>query len=657
MASKLEKLFRLGSIAFWVMAMYYAYTQELSRARYAVVFLGSIISLYSINEIIKLVNSKDEHTRSWRSTLDWAAILVPGVIFVIATIYIWTNFTLISEVRVGYATDADYIVAALLIFATLILITKEFGSTFLAVILAAIIFARFGEFFPGALRHANLNIERILQMAVLNLSGVYGRLTQLIATWVALFILYAGLLRGYGAFEIIIDISMRSTKYIKSGIAQSSVLASMIIGSINGSAVANTAITGSFTIPIMKESGMDSDSAAAIESVASTGGQIIPPVMGAIAFLMAALLGRSYVEIIIAGIAPAIIFYAALVLSVHLTAIKEIENFDINPSSHSSTNHTTSDLLKELVRFGIPFFVLILVLGVLQFTVMTSALLTCITMMVTGVLWPILRNPSMSGIKKSYAQTVDGFAFGVISLGPIAIIIAAINIAVDLLVGTGMPSKLSLALIEIAGGQLWLAALLAMVICIALGLGMPSSAAYLLVALLVAPTLINQFMVPDLAAHFFVFLSAVLASITPPIATGVAVATGISGGDFWKAAFKSLKLALPLFIFPFAFIYHPVLVDSTISLSRIVVSIIVLLGSFALSYGVNFDRNRYKFGGAPSYALRGLYVLLGILGIAHPDRQIQVLALVSVGGLLLVQTVIYRTSKTRVELEVSKLMD
>jgi TRAP-type uncharacterized transport system fused permease subunit len=229
----------------------------------------------------------------------------------------------------------------------------------------------------------------------------------------------------------------------------------------------------------------------------------------------------------------------------------------------------------------------------------------------------IFKEPLLTG----FWNTLEGFRHGAISLAGIAIIMAAINGVVDILLVTGVPSALSLGLISISGGIMVVAVVLAMIISIILGLGMPTAAAYLIVALLIAPSLINQFGVPELASHFFVFYCAILAAITPPIATSVAVGTGIAGSNFWRTALEAMKLAVPLFVLPFSFVYHPELVTPNVNFSIIVTSFLVSTGALGIMHGLNYAGDLFsKRGGR---ILRSGYVIIGVVAMTTTVFQLQ----------------------------------
>ncbi|WP_200530244.1 TRAP transporter fused permease subunit [Halorubrum sp. LN27] len=639
LGSGIEERLRMAlvsfSIPFWMIVMWYSYTQLMPRGQYAVAFLGGILALYVISELDDpLIEG------NW---VEVALLVGSGLVSLGTSGYLFVNYQSVAIDTVGRATEPQLAMAFAFTLAMIYLTWRSFGITFLAVVLVGIGYGFAGPFMPGALSHGGLSGTRMLRILVVSVDGFYGFLTRLVAAWIALFLLYAGLLKAYGAFDLILRIAVRSAKYVDSGIAQTAVVASAVIGSVNGSQTANAGMTGSFTIPLMKENGIKPETAGGIEAVASTSGQVLPPVMGAGAFIMANLItGITYVDVIVSGLIPAAILVVSIVIAVHYVAAPQIENPEMDGLIGDQMDRRT--MVLESVKYGVPLFILIYVLGILQYTVMTAALYTAVSMVVFGVGVPQIQ-AALDGeshketLFDTLKQTVDGFREGVIVVAPVTIILAAINGVVDILMATGVPTAISLTLLDLSGGIPIVAFVLAMIICILLGLGMPTTAAYTVVALLVAPTLISQFLVPDIAAHFFVFYAAILAGLTPPIATCVAVTCGISGGGFWGSCKEALRISAPLFVLPFAFVYHPELVSGTFNYASLSAGAIAMVGALAIIHGINY---RFVFGRGQTYGLRVAFFVAGVLAMVHPSQIVQIGSIAAVGALYALQIVIGR---------------
>jgi len=625
-----------GAIVLWLFILYYAFTQQIDRILFTTIFLGGVMSIYLGSE---LIDSYEEGDR-----MDVLGLSLSLLVTVVTTVYMIIFFETLLRVRVGTALTHEYAIASAFVVVILYLSYRAYGLTFFLVIVAAILYGVYGNYAPGIIRHGGFSFNRAANIFVLDFQGVYGSISRIIATWVALFLLYAGLMRGFGAFDLIKRIALRAANVVRSGIALSAVTASIIIGSITGSQAANTAITGSFTIPLMKDSGIDGEVAGGIESVASTGGQIMPPIMGAAAFVMASLLGITYVDVLVAGIIPAIVFYGSVFIAVHYKGMDQLKDvtIQVDETEHFEERMSRRELSIQLVRFGGPFLILVWILGVLQWTVLTAALYTVVAMLITGFGFPLARTAYAGGdLRATLDELLDAAAFGfregAVILAPIAIIIAAINGVVDIFEATGIPGVLSLALLDLSGGVMVLAVILAFVISIVLGLGMPTVAAYVIVAALIAPALINEFLIPDLAAHYFVLYAAVLSGLTPPIAIAVVVATGIANSNFWRTCWEAIKISMPIYVLPFAFIYNPELVVGGWGTETLLSGTIALFGAFGISHGLNYHGKFFHESRVVQLPIRGVFFLLGFLAMVYPDTVVRVGCLVVIVFLVVAQ--------------------
>lgn len=632
----LNNLVTIAALFFWARVLLYGINQEVPRAKYAAAFLGLGLLVYVLHEL---------HQLDSNSRLERLGLWICAVVGTAVPVYVWLNYSVLETTRVGYALAHEYAMGGLFALVVLYLTYRAFGAAFTGVVVLSILYAFLGDQVGGLLGHTGIAADQIINVLTMEFDGFFGSITQIVAAWVALFLLYAGLMRGYGAFDLIMRVSFKTAKYLRSGVAQSAVISSLIVGSINGAQTANAAMTGSFTIPLMQESGMKGESAGGIEAVASSGGQIMPPVMGAAAFVMASLVtGVGYVDVLVAGVIPALVFYISVAVGVHYMAIKQLPEGGINLDERLDDLEEGYHPLIETIRFGVPFAVLLYTLGIAQFTVIYSALLTCGTMVLTGAGIPIALSFVQEGLgpvetgKNVVNDTVSGFKFGAITMAPIVIIIASVNGIVDLLNATGLPGKLSLALVGLAGGVLLLTSIFAMIVCLVLGLGMPTVAAYTIVALLIAPTFTGEFGMAPLAAHFFVFYAAILSGITPPIAIAVVVTTGIAGSNFWRTALEALKLGLPLFVLPFTFLYNPEIVTGGFNAATAGSGVIVLLGAVAITHGLNCAAEPFGVPSPLSYAVRAVYLALGVFAMVWPATLPRVGAVVVALVLIAAQT-------------------
>ncbi|WP_222914787.1 TRAP transporter fused permease subunit [Natrinema sp. SYSU A 869] len=628
----------LSSLVFWAIVLYWARTQGWARVKYGVIFIGAILTVYALDQARQAYDEGDR--------IDAAVLLPASIVLITASIYFALNFERVYVHQQGYAFEHEYMLARLIIVSILYLTWREFGNLFLGLVGGVILYGVYGNMAPGILNHGGMTELTLLQSLVTDLYGFYGSLTQLTAAWIAPFLLYAGLLFAYGAFDLILRIAIESANYIRSGVAQTAVLSSTVIGSINGSYTANAAMTGSFTIPTMKDSGMAPHRAAAIEAVASTSGQVLPPVMGASAFVMASYLGISYLNIVVAGIVPAAILVASIAIAVHYVAISDTSSQEMDFGEFFDEELSSKQKTIEAIRFGIPFFVLIYFLGVAQYTVMTSALWTIVAMVLTGVFFPVIQrvmDESETGpVSEFVAQfwnTVHGFRRGALILAPIAIILAAVNGVVDIFSVTGVPNKIALLLIDLSGGVLLFAVLLAMLVSILMGVGMPTVAAYVIVAILIAPTLISDFNIPEITAHYTVFYAAILAGITPPVATAAVVTAGIAEANFWRVCGAAMKIAAPLFILPIAFVYNPGIISTSFGLTTVIAGSLVLLGALTIIYGLNYP---FRMRVSRRISLRVALTAIGTIVMISPSRYVKFAGIGVFVGVFVIEKVMIR---------------
>lgn len=626
------------ALLFWAGVLYWAQTQAISQVQFATAFVGGILSVYALDETRTAVADHD-----W---LDGVVLIAASLSLLTASAFFALNFEAVYLQRQGYALDHEYVLARLVVLSLLYLTWREFGNVFLGLVLGVLAYAMYGNLVPGVLGHAGMNQTTLLQATVTDLYGFYGSLTQITASWIAPFLLYAGLLFAYGAFDLILRVAIMAARYIESGIAQTAVLSSAVIGSINGSYTANAAMTGSFTIPTMQEAGMKGHRAAGIEAVASTSGQVLPPVMGASAFVMASYLGIPYLNVVVAGLVPAAILVASIAVAVHYLAISDSSSQDMEFSEFFDDELSTEQKLFETVRFGVPFALLVYLLGVAQYTVMTSALYTVVAMMITGVLMPPLQRvvdgSDTDPVGEFVAQvrnTVHGVRRGAVILAPIAIILVVISGVVNLFSTTGIPAKIALLLINISGGVLLFAVLLGMVVAILMGVGMPTVAAYVIVAILIVPTFVSDFNVAPITAHYTMFYAAILAGITPPVATAAVIAAGIAEANFWRTCGAAMRIAAPLFILPVAFVYNPELISMDLGVSTLSVGLLVLFGAVAIIYGLNYP---FEMRPGRKVGARALIAALGVFIMTYPSTVAKLAGIAAFSSVFVVEKVMIR---------------
>lgn len=599
---------------FWLGIIFFASSRPVNQIIFGVVFLGSSIVLYSVLQIEDYIKKND-----------WIRIGVFTMIIVftlIETLYIIDNFEALAFERLTDFTTVEGVLAIGLLFCLLYITYREFGKEFTGTLLLFILYGFLGPLIPGILGHNGITLDTFLLLSVLNIKGAYGQITQIMGTWVALFLLYSGLARTYGVFEIMQIYISRLVERFESGVSQSAVVMSMVVGSITGATTANVGITGAITIPLMKESGVPSHKAGAIESVASTGGQILPPVMGAAVFLMVNFTGVPYRELIILAAIPALLFYFSVIIGVRNMTIKEIRN---KPDIELTTADSASPL--EILQHIIPFATLIYLLVIAGYPIMYSAFITVLVTITTGMMIPLIRDLSFRRLRTVLGDTLEGFQEGAEITVKLTVIAASIAVILEVLSRTGAPVKLTIAIMDLSGGVFIIAILLTLIVSIVLGFGMPTLAAYLIVAILVAPSLVRNFGIAEVAVHFFVLYASVLAAITPPIAVAVVVATTIADSNFWKTAWWSVRLGAPLFVLPFIFVIYPeLLVRPT---SNLILLFLLFIGMPLITFGLTYEFETHQ------YLRSFLYTLLGCIVLFAPFTSVKIIvAAISIGLIL-----------------------
>lgn len=480
------------------------------------------------------------------------------IMFLIASIgaaaYIHFNTTRF-QMAIGRQPFDKVFSGAVFLLVILIATKRTWGWVIPAISVIALAYGYFGPYMPGIFYHSGLSFPRLITYVTTNFTGVYGMLASVSANTIVLFTIFGGLMEAFGAISTIMDVAMIASTKIRSGGAQVAVISSGLIGSITGSVAANITLTGAVSIPLMKKRGYPPEFAGACEAAASTGGAILPPVMNAAAFIIASWTGIPYIYIVAVGIAPALLYYLGIALSVYIKALKlgdEKIKGEVIPQFHKAFG--------KLLMFIVPIIVLV-VLMIRSYSPQKALFIAIVTLAALGLIFE-LSDKTISGKAeafKSFAKKVlGGLESGAKTVAGIAVCMAAMGCVVEILTSTGLPSKISQFALSVAGDNLFLLAILVAITCLIFGMGMPSGSAYILAALLGAPAL-TTFGVPLIVAHFFVFYFAELSALTPPVAIGCLVASGLAGGKFMKTCFVAMRLAIGGFVLPFLFLYRPAL--------------------------------------------------------------------------------------------------
>ena len=448
----------------------------------------------------------------------------------------------------GGATTTTDIVVGVLIILLVVEAARRATGNFLAVITAVfLVYPVVSPYLPGVLYGRGVRLESVISFLSLSGQGIYGIPIGVASTYIILFTIFGAFLSEFGAGGFFFRFSDVLTRGMTAASAKTAVIFSTLLGMISGSAAGNVAVTGSFTIPVMKREGYRPYQAGAIEAVVSTGGQIMPPVMGAAAFIMAEIVGTPYVNIMKAGLMPALLFFVSTLMVVHLQALKSGIRSDTEPADDERLSKT----LIGGVPFVVPFIALVAMM-IAGYSPVKASFYAIAMLLGLHLVWT--RTISAEFFRK-IGRAVIG---GVRSAVPISAACAAAGIISGILSVTGLGSKLSIFIISMSGGVPVIGLLLTMVAAIILGMGLPTTAAYLILATVVAPAL-AQMGVPLLTAHMFVFFFGCVSTITPPVALASYVAAGVADADVNRVGWTAFRYGLVCYLLPFAFFFGPAL--------------------------------------------------------------------------------------------------
>jgi TRAP transporter 4TM/12TM fusion protein len=573
-------LMSLVAVGLSAYLLLYAYEFYFDRTQHTILAMGWGICLYHLIYMQKIDRS------TFRGKIDFG--LTTGMFVGTATFsgYLFMNYASIRDSILNYS-QLEYVIAGLLLVIIIEATRRAYGNPFVVVVLIAIGYAYFGPILPGWLQHNGADLMRLIEVNVLTLDGIYGTVPRVGATWVAIFLVYAGLLEGYGALNMVFAAGRAAEKRIRAGTAQTAVVSSLFMGSISGSAVANTATTGSFTIPLMKERGFRPSTAAAIESAASSGGQVMPPVMGAAAFVMAGILNIPYVDIITYAFLPAILFYLSIAVSTQVVSIKQ-NVIDGDEETTSAAEEAFGDVSNNTLKEGLPLLfsivVLIYFLAVVRYSPLASAVRAVAVLVIGQFVWQFYLNDyDTTALRNTAGATVQGLQIGAVSNAPIFAVLGSIGILINMINVGSFTRLLTFAMLDQTGGSLLLLLFFGMIMSIMFGMGMPTVAAYILVSIFVGPAIV-EFGLSQVYAHMFVFYFAILSALSPPVALGCAVASNIAQTGFLRTCWESLKIAFPAFLLPYTFVLHQNLLEWNVMTPLIFA--IIALALFGLSFAV-----------------------------------------------------------------------
>jgi len=489
---------------------------------------------------------------------------------VLLSISIGNNFDLPIELIIG----------SLGILILLEATRRAIGLPLVIIAICFLLFSYFGRYAPEIISHGGLSLNRLVGFQWLDQEAIFGIPIGVSVDFIFLFVLFGALLETAGGGKYFLDLAFAMVGKMRGGPAKAAILGSGMTGLISGSSIANTVTTGTFTIPIMKKTGFSKEKAGAIEVSSSVNGQIMPPVMGAAAFVMASFIGVTYFEVVKHAFLPAIISYIALFYISHLEALK----LNLKGMEDADVPNLKKTFLSGL-HFLIPIFVLIYMLVYLRFTASYSIFYATVSLILVNLVNLLIKNSfSKDALKIWFNQTIVGFEKGALNMVGVGIAIATAGIIVGAVGSTGLSTNLIIVIESIAKDNVTILLFLTIILCLLLGMGLPTTANYVVVASLMATVLVDVgnasgFIFPLIAVHLFVFYFGLMADVTPPVGLASYAAAAISGGDPLKTGLQAFWYSLRTGILPIVFLFNHELL--LIGIENIWHALVVIITSLA----------------------------------------------------------------------------
>ncbi|MDB3894396.1 TRAP transporter permease, partial [Candidatus Pelagibacter sp.] len=457
---------------------------------------------------------------------------------------------------------------------------RAIGLPLVIIAICFLLFSYFGRYAPEIISHGGLSLNRLVGFQWLDQEAIFGIPIGVSVDFIFLFVLFGALLETAGGGKYFLDLAFAMVGKMRGGPAKAAILGSGMTGLISGSSIANTVTTGTFTIPIMKKTGFSKEKAGAIEVSSSVNGQLMPPVMGAAAFVMASFIGVTYFEIVKHAFLPAIISYVALFYISHLEALK----LNLKGMDEEDVPNLKKTFLSGL-HFLIPIFVLIYMLVYLRFTASYSIFYATISLIIVNLIYLSIKGEDLkNSLKVWFNQTIVGFEKGALNMVGVGIAIATAGIIVGAVGSTGLSTNLIIVIESIAKDNVTILLFLTIILCLLLGMGLPTTANYVVVASLMATVLVDVgnasgFIFPLIAVHLFVFYFGLMADVTPPVGLASYAAAAISGGDPLKTGLQAFWYSLRTGILPIVFLFNHELL--LIGIENIWHALVVIITSLA----------------------------------------------------------------------------
>ncbi len=496
-------------------------------------FLGTFVISFA------LFKAGPRSPQSRVSVFDFLFILVmTGII-----VYYIVEFPTLAERMGSGVKTIDAVLGWVIILLSLEMARRTVGNIIPTIGIVLLIYAYFGPYFPLGLGHAGFSLARIAESLFLSGDGILGSMTNIFASYILIFVILGAFMEVSGCGKVFVDLAYAITGRVTGGPALASVITSALFGTVSGSAVANVVVDGVYTIPLMKRMGYKPHFAGAVEAATSTGGQLMPPVMGAAAFLLAEISGTPYITVIKIAAIPAILYYAACAVIIRLEAVKQ--NLQGLPASELPK---FGNILQELhLLLPVPILIVLLAFDMTPFI---AAFYTIIATIIVS--W--FRKSTRMGFTKIVEALSEG-ARGAVSVGSI---VGVLGIVMGVCSLTGLPNYFSQFVIYLSGGYLFSLVLLIIIAGLFIGMGLPTTPSYVILVILGVPAMIKMGVTP-LTAHMVALWVAVQSNVTPPVALAAIAASAIAKSDPWKTGWEACRLASWIYLMPFLFIYTSIL--------------------------------------------------------------------------------------------------
>lgn len=589
-------------VALTVFHLYSGFFGTLPSQKQGAIHLGTALGLIFLLYPIKSGLQKKQTTIPW-----YDVILAFTAMYV--TYHKVIFFDSIIQSRISGYSLLDTIISVVAILLLLEATRRTVGLPIVIVATVMICYALFGKYIPTqVLSHPGFTFKRITTNLWYQESGVFGTPIQISSKFIYLFLFFGVVLIHTKIGKFFNDLAFALTGRFTGGTAKAAVAASALQGMVSGSSVGNTVASGSFTIPMMKKAGFKPEFAAGAEASASTGGQIMPPIMGAAAFIMMEYLGVAYSTIMLAAVIPAFLYFSGIFIGTHFEA-KRLGIVGLPKAQLPALGQ----LMK---RYGYMLLPLFIIIGTVMagFTPQRAA--------IYGILSAFLVSLVRKETRLSFIKIIDVFEQGARVALPVIAAVATAGIIAGVVSITGLGAKFASGIIALSGGVLILALIFTMISCIILGMGLPTTANYVVTATIAAPALINGFDLAPISVHMFVFYFGIVADITPPVCLAAYAGAGIARANPFKSGVTAVKLAIAAFIIPYMFVYNPILVLVDVTPISLIISLATaILGMLAVSSSMigYFVRT--------SFAWERMALLIGGLTLILPGIMTDIIGL------------------------------